>query len=58
MYAIVTANAKAFHGLGLRRLEHPKDTPGWLHFDVREHEKSADSIKVITPKTVFGFIKV
>lgn len=58
MYAIVKANAKKFHELGLRRMEHPNDTPGWLHFDCREHEKSADSIKIVTPKAVAGYEKI
>lgn len=58
LYDLVRENALKFYNLGLRRLEHPNDTPGWLHIDCREHERSADAIKVVTPKTVYGYIKV
>ena len=58
MYELVKLHAKELHALGLRRLEHPNDTPGWLHMDCREHERSADAIKVVTPKTVYGYIAI
>jgi hypothetical protein len=58
MYDLIRKNIKAFYKLGLRRLEHPKDTPSWLHMDCREHERSSDAVKVVTPKEVFGYIAI
>lgn len=44
---IVRNNAKEFYNFGLRRLEDPSITPGWLHMDLSEANHKAGFIRVV-----------
>lgn len=44
---IVKANAALFYAFGLRRLENPDITPGWLHMDTSESKHIENEIRVI-----------
>jgi len=57
LFDIVKANAKKFYDLGVRRVESPKLTPGWLHVDTDEHGQH-NVILVIGLKDVESKIKV
>lgn len=46
-YKLVVNNLKAFYSLGLRRLEDPNITPGWLHMDTLERNTVPNSIRVV-----------
>lgn len=46
-YKLVEENAAEFYALGLRRLEDPKITPGWLHVDTWERNTQPNSIRVV-----------
>lgn len=47
LYNIVKQNAEVFYCLGLRRLEDPSITPGWLHSDTYELNTKPNSIRVV-----------
>ena len=51
LYKIVLKNIKAFYKLGLRRLENPKITKGWLHCDVSESRHKDGFIRVVNLKS-------
>ena len=46
-YRIVVENAKLFYNMGLRRLEDPNITNGWLHMDTSERNHTKGRIRVI-----------
>lgn len=58
MFAIVKANAKEFYDLGLRRLEDPSITKGWLHCDTLELNTVKNTIRVVDLKKVTQIIKL
>jgi hypothetical protein len=47
LYKIVFHNAEKFYKMGLRRLENPKITKGWLHFDTFEGNHKKGFIRVV-----------
>jgi hypothetical protein len=47
LFAIVKKHAEVFYAMGVRRLEDPKITPGWLHLDLLEKNTRPNSIRVI-----------
>jgi hypothetical protein len=47
LFEIVKANAKEFYNMGLRRLENPAITKGWLHMDTSENSHKEGYIRVI-----------
>jgi hypothetical protein len=47
LYQIVKENAEEFYHLGVRRLEDPSITSGWLHIDLLERNTQPDSIRVV-----------
>lgn len=51
LYEIVRANARAFYKIGLRRLENPAITPGWLHMDLSETNHNPGYIRVVNRKS-------
>lgn len=57
MFRIVKDNAKDFYKLGVRRLEDPKITNGWLHIDTLELNVTVNSIRVVDLKKVTQIIK-
>lgn len=46
-YRIVVDNAKLFYNMGLRRLEDPNITSGWLHMDTSERNHTKGRIRVV-----------
>ena len=46
-YRIVVDNAKLFYNMGLRRLEDPNITNGWLHMDTSERNHTEGRIRVV-----------
>lgn len=56
-YNIVIENIKDFYALGLRRLEDPDITGGWLHMDTLERYTIPNSIRVVGLKKVKEVIK-
>ena len=58
MFAIVKANAKEFYSLGLKRLEDPSITKGWLHCDTLELNTVPNTIRVVDLKKVTQIIKI
>lgn len=55
MFGIIRDNAKDFYGLGLRRVEDPKLTQGWLHMDTLD-TGCEEYIKIIDHQGVVGAI--
>ena len=55
---LVLDNAKTFYELGLRRLEDPKITKGWLHIDTNERNCIPNHINVVDLKIVTQRIKI
>lgn len=47
LFKIVKDNAKEFYCIGVRRLEDPKITNGWLHLDTMERNTKPNSIRVV-----------
>ncbi len=47
MYKIVEDNALLFYNTGLRRIEDPKITNGWLHMDVSELNHVPGKIRIV-----------
>lgn len=47
MFNIVKNNARKYYNLGVRRLEDPKITNGWLHLDTLERNTVPNSIRVV-----------
>ena len=45
--AIIKENVKAFLAMGLKRIENPKITRGWLHIDTEERNHKKGAIRVI-----------
>ena len=58
MFEIVKANIKEFHKLGLRRLEDPSITKGWLHMDVHTLNVKPNTIRVVDLKKATQILKV
>lgn len=52
IFKIVKDNLKEFHSLGLRRLEDPSITNGWLHCDTMELNVAPNTIRVVDLKKV------
>ncbi len=46
-YRIVVENANLFYNMGLRRLEDPNITNGWLHMDTSERNHTKGRIRVV-----------
>lgn len=57
LFKIVKDNAKEFYDLGLRRLEDPKITKGWLHMDTNDRNCLPGYINVVDLKSVVERIK-
>ena len=47
LFGLVKENAKEFHAIGVRRLEDPNITIGWLHVDTLERNTKPNSIRVV-----------
>lgn len=47
LFKLVKDNAKCFYFMGLRRLEDPSITNGWLHLDTLERNTKPNSIRVV-----------
>lgn len=47
LFDIIRRNAKRFYHLGLRRLEDPRITDGWLHMDTGSANHKAGFIRVV-----------
>lgn len=47
LFKIVKDNAKDFYSMGVRRLEDPRITNGWLHLDTMERNTKPNSIRVV-----------
>ncbi|WP_304015811.1 hypothetical protein [Nonlabens dokdonensis] len=47
MFDIVKSKARVYYNLGLRRLEDPSITNGWLHMDTLERNTVPNSIRVV-----------
>lgn len=47
LFEIVRKNAKDFYKAGLRRLENPSITKGWLHMDISESRHKEGFIRVV-----------
>lgn len=47
LFKIVEDNAKVFYAMGLRRLEDPKITKGWLHMDTLERNTEPNKIRIV-----------
>lgn len=47
LFDLVEENAKLLYTIGLRRLEDPSITSGWLHVDTLERNTKPDSIRVV-----------
>ena len=58
LFSIVEKNAKAFHELGVRRLEDTTITPTWLHLDTWERNVAKNTIRVVDLKTVTKTINI
>lgn len=54
MFDFVENYAFQLYRLGVRRVEHPSETPGWLHLDGKEHGKNG--IQVIGKNKIYGII--
>jgi len=57
LFNIVKQNAKVFYNLGVRRLEDPAITPGWLHLDLLERNTRKNSIRVVNLTEATQIIK-
>lgn len=57
LFKIVKDNAKEFYKLGLRRLESPKITKGWLHMDTHDRNCLPGYINVVDLKSIVERIK-
>lgn len=58
MFGIVKDNLKEFHSLGLRRLEDPSITNGWLHLDILELNVQPNTVRVVDLKKVTQTLKI
>ncbi len=47
LFKIVKASIKEFYRFGLRRLENPKITSGWLHMDISSSGHKAGFVRVV-----------
>ena len=57
LFEIVKKNAVAFYKVGLRRLESPKITNGWLHMDTNDRNCVKGYINVVDLKSIVEKIK-
>lgn len=51
LFRIVKNNAAEFYNMGLRRIENPSITPGWLHMDTNEKNHKPGFIRVINQRS-------
>jgi hypothetical protein len=58
MFKIVKDNIKEFYNLGLRRLEDPSITKGWLHMDIHTLNVQPNTIRVVDLKKCTQTLKV
>lgn len=58
MFKIVKENIKQFYALGLRRMEDPIITNGWLHCDTLDLNSVPNTIKVFDLKKVTKILKL
>ena len=52
MYEILKENLKQFYDLGVRRIEDPDITKGWLHIDTHELNFTPNRIRVVGLRTL------
>lgn len=50
-FKIVCENAQQFYDLGLRRIENPNFTKGWLHADTETRNHKPGFIRIVNPST-------
>ncbi len=50
LFKLVEENAKAFYNIGLKRIEDPSITNGWLHIDTMDRNCKPNSIRVVDLK--------
>jgi len=58
LYNIVKDNANVFYAMGLRRLEDPNITNGWLHIDTLERNTQPNKIRIVGLTSHVGDINV
>lgn len=50
-FKIVCDNAREFYMIGLRRVENPEFTKGWLHMDTSTNNHVPNRIRIVNPST-------
>lgn len=58
LFGVVEGNARKFYETGLKRLENPKLTRGWLHIDTEPRNHTPNKIRVINLRTHAFDIKI